>query len=160
MSTITHLFRFHRWANLRLLDACATLTPEQLAATSPGSFGSIQATLVHYILNETRFIDVLRESDASFGAFPDPLPSVAELRAVAISNADALDGFARSVDDDTRVRGELRGRPFDIPAYIPLFQAVNHGIEHRTNITTTLASSGVEPPTLDLWSFQRAGEAP
>ena len=39
----------HIWANERLLDACATLTDEQLRANVPGTYGPILATLHHLI---------------------------------------------------------------------------------------------------------------
>ena len=47
--TITDLFRHNRWANLRLLERCATLTSEQLNATMTGGYGSIRDTLEHIV---------------------------------------------------------------------------------------------------------------
>ncbi|MCY7419541.1 MAG: hypothetical protein LH650_13840, partial [Chloroflexi bacterium] len=41
-------FGHHVWATLTLLDACARLTPEQLATTVPGTYGRILATLRHF----------------------------------------------------------------------------------------------------------------
>ena len=36
-----------------------------------------------------------------------------------------------------------------------LIQVVNHGVEHRTNITTILAQQGIQPPSLDGWEYMR-----
>ncbi len=36
-----------------------------------------------------------------------------------------------------------------------LIQVVDHGIEHRTNITTILAARGLPSPTLDGWEYMR-----
>ena len=37
----------HLWATLRLIDRCLKLLPEQLELSTPGTFGSIHATLEH-----------------------------------------------------------------------------------------------------------------
>jgi uncharacterized damage-inducible protein DinB len=42
-------FRHHAWANDRILEACANLTPEQLSTPCPGTYGPILATLRHLI---------------------------------------------------------------------------------------------------------------
>ncbi len=47
--------QYNRWANLHLIDALLTLTPEQLASSAPGTYGSIYDTLVHIIQAETRY---------------------------------------------------------------------------------------------------------
>jgi len=38
-----------------------------------------------------------------------------------------------------------QGQNFRYKAVALLIQAVNHGVEHRTNITTILAQQGIEP---------------
>ena len=50
ISPLGDAFSHHIWATERLIDACATLTPEQLAASVPGTFGPIAATLAHQAL--------------------------------------------------------------------------------------------------------------
>ena len=40
----------------------------------------------------------------------------------------------------------------------PLFQAYHHAVEHRTNITSILATYDLPTPNIDLWAFIRAGE--
>src|SRR5262245_55150110 len=40
-------FGHHVWATLQVLDVCAGLDPEQLEATSPGTYGTILDTLRH-----------------------------------------------------------------------------------------------------------------
>ena len=39
---------YNRWANLKLIDACSKLTPEQLAVSGPGAYGSIYDTFRHF----------------------------------------------------------------------------------------------------------------
>ena len=41
------LFRFNRWANAKMLDACRKLTPEQYAAEPVPGWPSVRATVWH-----------------------------------------------------------------------------------------------------------------
>jgi uncharacterized damage-inducible protein DinB len=42
-----------------MLDACAGLTNEQLAATVPGTYGSILDTFRHLVAADTSYLSVL-----------------------------------------------------------------------------------------------------
>jgi uncharacterized damage-inducible protein DinB len=42
-------FNHHVWASLRVLDACATLEPEQLQTSVPGTYGTILDTVRHLV---------------------------------------------------------------------------------------------------------------
>jgi uncharacterized damage-inducible protein DinB len=57
--TLTTLFSHNLWANLRLLERCAELTTDQLAATIPGAFGSIHDTLQHIVTAEHSYFSRL-----------------------------------------------------------------------------------------------------
>ena len=45
--TLTNLFNHNLWANMRLVEACAGLTEDQLDTTVTGTFGSIRETFRH-----------------------------------------------------------------------------------------------------------------
>lgn len=158
MTLLPELFSHHRWANLTLVDALAELPPEELERRAPGAFGTIHETLHHLILNESRFIHVMRG-----GTVPPPGPKdllpLAELRRLADDQAGVLTDFATRFVEGDRLQGTFQERPYDFPAYIPLFQAYHHGVEHRTNITTILATYDLPVPNLDLWSYQQAKES-
>jgi uncharacterized damage-inducible protein DinB len=160
MSLLPDLFRHHRWANLRLIDHLAGMSPEDLARKAPGGFGSIHETLYHLVVNEARFIDGLAERALKFGALPSELPSCQQLRDMAARQAEELLAYSRELTNESRLKGTFNGQPFDMPAYLPLFQAYSHAVEHRTNITSILATYDLPSPALDLWAFQAAGEAP
>ncbi len=48
-STLDDAFGHHVWATLTLMDTCATLTPEQLDASVPGTYGPIIDTMRHLV---------------------------------------------------------------------------------------------------------------
>ncbi len=158
MTTLPHLYRHHKWANLTLIDHLAGRPAEDLQRRAPGGFGTIAETLTHLLYNESRFIDALEGRQADGAGGPAPSPSLSELRAMAEANASKLIAIASNVQEGERLTGTFRGEPFDFPAYVPLFQAYHHGVEHRTNITSILATYDLPTPNIDLWSFDAAGE--
>jgi uncharacterized damage-inducible protein DinB len=56
-STLVELIRYNNWANAQVLAACQELTERQLAATAPGTYGSIHKTLGHIIGAEADYVD-------------------------------------------------------------------------------------------------------
>ena len=54
--TLVELIRCNNWANAQVIAACLQLTPEQLAASAPGVYGSIHRTLGHLIAAEADYI--------------------------------------------------------------------------------------------------------
>jgi hypothetical protein len=43
--TLVELIRYNNWANTKILATCQKLTADQLAASEPGTYGTIYATL-------------------------------------------------------------------------------------------------------------------
>lgn len=159
-TTLVHLFRHNRWANLRLLAACAALDPEQLGARpAGGTFGSIEDTLVHLLAAEERYVALLTGE-------PQPEPKLREsegypgferLRARAERSGDALVAMAEEDPYEQILRGRRGEEAYELPAVIPLVQAIHHGNEHRTQITTLMGRQGIEPPDLSGWGYGEAG---
>ena len=44
----------------------------------------------------------------------------------------------------------------DAPVIVELLQAINHGIDHRSQIATMLSQQDIEAPELDDWSYHEA----
>ncbi|MGE0600746.1 MAG: DinB family protein [Dehalococcoidia bacterium] len=160
MTLLPHLYRHHKWANLALIDHLAGLPDEDLQRRAPGGFGTIHETLFHMLANEGRFIDTLSGKELVFNPLPAELPPCSTLRQWAETQGDQLIDYAKTLTEDSRLSGTFKGEAFNMPLYVPLFQAYNHGVEHRTNITSVLATYDIPTPGLDLWSFMDAGEAP
>ena len=72
-------FRYNKWANLKLLDVCAHLTDQQLQLTSPGTYGSFAATLLHLVAAEQRYIKRLGGSKPELSEKSE-FPGVTALR--------------------------------------------------------------------------------
>jgi uncharacterized damage-inducible protein DinB len=153
------LLRHNLWANLRLIDVCTGLADGQLDAEAPGTYGGSRLTLVHILANEYGYAAAVRQGPPAHQfTRGDALPPLPALRDHARSSGEELIRLAAALVPDTILRGEFQGQPYEMPAAIPLMQAVNHGTEHRAHIVTILTGLGVVQPQLDMWAYWDSGE--
>ena len=148
-------FRYHRWANLHLLDVCSRLSDEQLQLTSPGTYGTIATTLQHLVGAEQRYVARLT------GAAPatnerDEFPGVAKLAQLATDSANRLIESAAKVtpDDVTELNRDI-GK-FKLHLGVVIIQALHHGNDHRTHICTILGHHDIPYGEMDVWAYGEA----
>ena len=152
---LSDFFKYNLWANLRLLDACAHLSDAQLDATTKGTFGSVRETLMHLFASEEGYV-------GSFtGTTPTPplkeltaFPGFDELRRRAERSGKELLTITEQRDLSQILH--LDGGTYDAQAIIVVIQAINHAIDHRSQIATLLSQQGIEPPELDAWAYNDA----
>lgn len=157
MTTIlAEIFNHHLWANLGMIDACATLEAAQLETAAIGTYGAIGATLVHVASAESRFIAaVTSDSTGVTVSEREPFPGFLAIRVSLQQSGERLIALAQSEHDDRLVTGERGGQPFSFALSVFMMQAVDHGKEHRTHVAASLTQLGVEPPNLDGWAYAR-----
>lgn len=155
-STLVELIRYNNWANAQILAACLELTPEQLAATAPGTYGSIHATLGHLIAAEADYVGRMT------GDGPRPpfkwadRPALPDIAAFAEQVAAALLDTVQRIPPSHVVHEEEDGQTIDYHARFLFLQTINHGIEHRTNVTTILSGLGLPALEVDGWAYMFA----
>jgi uncharacterized damage-inducible protein DinB len=155
MSTrLLDFFTYNCWANLRLLDACAALSDAQLDATMTGTYGSVRETLMHLFSSEEGYV---RRWNFT-GERPAPplkefttFPGFDELRRRAERSGKELRAIAEQTDLSEILH--LDDGTYDAPVIVVLIQAINHGIDHRSQIATLLSQQGIELPALDGWAY-------
>jgi uncharacterized damage-inducible protein DinB len=153
-AALAEMFRHNLWATMRLLDACEKLTDEQLDTTLPGTFGSIRATLLHWLRNEDRYVSFLRGQQPNPRLTVDPFPGFEALRASAERSGSDLVEIAENLPEDPILRTKSdEGEPVELPIMTLVVQALNHATEHRTHIASLIGHQGVEPPNSDGWSY-------
>ena len=154
--TFMEFILYNNWANQQVLQACQNLSEDQLATTSPGAYGTIRDTLEHIIRAEAFYLRLLT------GNCPQPLfkwedrPDLAEVTAYATEVGKALVDMAQRVLPTDQVVEEDEGEQFHYQALALFIQIINHGIEHRTNITTILNQGLQTPPDVDGWAYLNA----
>lgn len=151
--SLTTLFKHNLWANLRILELCATLTDEQLNTTVTGTFGNIRDTLEHFVTSERSYFS--RISTGQRFSRPDDAPplTIAEMIEWSRTTGAGLIEWAPKVNADDTVEIDWDGTPRNVPKTVLLTQAINHATEHRAQIMVMLTQLGIEPGSMDGWSY-------
>jgi uncharacterized damage-inducible protein DinB len=153
-SLLGDAFAHHVWATLRLVDACLSLSPEQLGGTAvPGTYGSILETQRHLVGSDAWYL--YRVTGDSSHRIDEDHMDLPELRA-AMEGHGAV--WSQILAQDPDPDAVLVGRNDDgsetrAATGIRLAQVLHHGTDHRSQICTALTTLGVEPPGIDLWDF-------
>jgi uncharacterized damage-inducible protein DinB len=150
---VAEFLRYNAWANRELLVACEKLSREQLDSRAEGTYGTIYETIVHLVRAEAAYLHRLTGELRPPTFRWDDSPGLPDIRGYAGQLGDALTEAARRVQPTDVVSHEWQGQPVSYKAIVLLIQAVNHGVEHRTNITTILSQLGVEAPGVDGWNY-------
>jgi uncharacterized damage-inducible protein DinB len=155
-SVLIRLFGHNTWADLTLLEFCEGLSAAQLDATAIGTYGSIRATLAHFIYSEVDYVNL------ATGKWPPVIPPEDRFEGFAVLKegvrwaGDELRQLAIAARADTIVRVERPEEPvYEYPLASFLVQVLHHSAEHRAQIATILTQVGLEPPNLSGWQYMR-----
>jgi uncharacterized damage-inducible protein DinB len=149
---LAEAFRHNAWATKQLLGFCRNLTPEQLAATAPGTYGSILATFNHIVSGDANYLPRPKITRPAWSADEDDISDLGELEARVDETgrlweqylADPLDAkYLLSLDEGA----------FECQSSVPVVQALYHGNVHREQICSILTALGMEPPDLQAWEY-------
>jgi uncharacterized damage-inducible protein DinB len=145
--------RHNTWANIEVLRFCAALTPEQLAWTAPGTFGSIHATLQHIVGAEQGYLFTLTGGELPpAGPLPtEGLVPLDELRSRAVTSAERLERLLGSDFDATKHFRLRRGGT--ATGGVLVSQYLHHGSDHRAHVGTILGARGLAGPNCDVWAY-------
>jgi uncharacterized damage-inducible protein DinB len=145
-------FRYHRWANLHLLDVCAGLSPDQLDLTAPGTYGTVAGTWLHLLAAEQRYLrrfdgpePQLREKDG--------FPGIAVLKEQAAQTGDGLIEAAARISPDDVIDSKYDNQPVRLHLGVVMIQALHHGNDHRTHICTILGHHQIPYGDMDVWAY-------
>ena len=152
-SLLQDAFDHHVWATMRLLDACLTLSTQQLETPVLGTYGSILETQRHIVGADASYLFVT--SGGLTPVIDEDHMSLSELRAEIEGHGAA---WSRVLGEDfdpdaVLVRRRDDGSETHAPMGIRLAQTLHHGTDHRSQICTVLTTLGVEPPAIDVWDF-------
>src|SRR5262245_55324728 len=154
---LAEMLRYNRWANLSLFEACRALTDEQLDSRAPGASGSVRELLTHIAGGQQTFVRRTQgrqhESELNRGS---AWPGFDALLDVVRRSCDDLIAIAEGLDADSDVDLPWMGKTYRFPKGFFLVHAVEHGVEHRTEVKLMLAPLGFETPDLDGWQYAAA----
>jgi uncharacterized damage-inducible protein DinB len=148
-------FRYNKWANLHLLDACADLDENQLQLTAPGTYGTIARTFMHLLSAEQRYIRRFTGEQPRLQSDSD-FPGIAELMEHATRTGDELIALAGRIQPSDPIEEEDQDGRVRIESGVVLIQALHHGNDHRTHICAILGSHGLHYRQMDVWAYGEA----
>ncbi|HEV2249951.1 MAG TPA: DinB family protein [Candidatus Limnocylindria bacterium] len=156
MSDLAVAIEYDNWATEKLAQFCATLTAAQRSLTTPGTMGTIEATLIHLVGAKERYATALRGT-------PPPDDAVSERTtkdlATVLARAKALSAwfaeYARGPIDVDRIitRRAADGSTQQLPAGILIAQFLHHGNEHRAQLGSIFGANGIEPPHYSAFNW-------
>ena len=158
---LSNFFKYNLWANLCLLDECVQLSDAQLDTTTTGTYGSVRETLMHLFDSEESYARTLTGK-----ILTPPLedlthfPGFDELRRHAKASGEALIAFAEQADQEKLNEIlHLDGGTYDAAVTIVVIQAIQHAVDHRSQVATLLSQQGIELPDLAPWGYNDAMHA-
>jgi uncharacterized damage-inducible protein DinB len=156
MSDLAAPIEYDNWATEKLAQFCAALSPAQRALTTPGTMGTVQATLVHLVGAKERYATALRGT-------PPPDDAVSEKTttdlAQVVTRAKALSKwfgeYASGPIDVERIitRRGADGSTQQLPTGILIAQFLHHGNEHRAQLGSIFGANGIEAPGYSAFNW-------
>lgn len=153
LDVLSTLYHHHLWANLRLLQACATLTPEQLETSHIGAYGSIIEILEHIVGGEQSYFSRISTGKPLQRQENQAPMTLAEMEESLRRTGAGFIEWAAKVQPTDTVEIDWDGIMRDVPKTILLTQVINHGTEHREQIKVILTQLGIEAPDLQGWAY-------
>ncbi|HWQ03206.1 MAG TPA: DinB family protein [Candidatus Nitrosotenuis sp.] len=153
------LYEYDAWANRRLLDAAAKLTPEQFQRDLGSSFPSVRDTLVHIMGAQSVWLDRwLGRASAGLPKAAD-FPTLESIRVrwreLESELLTFVGGLTPEMIAEVREYRTLSSGVLRNPLWQALQHLVNHGSYHRGQVTTMLRQLGAGPVSTDLIVFYR-----
>ncbi|PYU21908.1 MAG: damage-inducible protein DinB [Acidobacteria bacterium] len=159
------LFAYDAWANRRILDATAALSPEQFTRDLGSSFRSVRDTLAHILGAEWVWLERFHGRMPASLPSADQFPDLASLRGRWTQFESDLLSYVGGLSAADLERSfdyrDTKGNPHSFVLWQALQHLANHGTYHRGQVITLLRQLGAKPVSTDLIGFfrERAAQA-
>jgi uncharacterized damage-inducible protein DinB len=153
------LYDYNSWANHRVLEACATLTPEQFTRDLGSSFRSLRDTLAHIYGAEWLWLERWHGRTPTALPSPSDFPDLETIRRrFGEMDRNLVDYVASLTAGDLQRVMEIKttaGAVYAQPLWQMLQHLANHSTYHRGQTATLLRQLGAKPVSTDLIGFYR-----
>ena len=144
---LVELFKHKTWATLLVIEALQGMDTDVLDLTTPGTYGTIRATLQHLVAADESYLATItgKQPGHPLPAEQVPLEALANRTRELGPRWDALARDPRAPSRELTTRDGWR-----TPAAIPIAQAIHHAECHRGHVLSVLGAYGIELPGLDI----------
>jgi uncharacterized damage-inducible protein DinB len=157
------LYRYNRWANDRLFQAAAHLSPEAFVEDLGSSHASVRDTMLHIVWAE--WIWLQRWNGVSprtvFSAAEFPSPDAVRARWSEVEREQRR--FLEAVTDKRLLAVvpyvNLEGQTWQYPLWRQMYHVVNHSTYHRGQLATMLRQLSARPSPTDVLVFDDEQES-
>lgn len=156
---IRTLFRYNQWANARILDAAAKLSPEQFLAPSEHPHRYLRGVLTHALFAEWIWRKRWEGESPTTRLKPDDFATFEALRSRWAQEEAELMKFIENVTEE-KINAPFHytsteGTKYENILWESMAHVVNHGMQHRSEAAAILTELGFSPGDLDLILFTR-----
>ena len=158
---------YNDWADVRLLAACARVSPEQYAAPTSYGRGGLRATMVHILDNIWQQRITLQgyyqeplADEAAYDAtelHEDAFPTLAVLRERWLIEQQEMRAYLDTLTEETlngTIRYVIPGALRERVVWHILLDVIIHATQHRSEAAALLTGYGHSPGDFDFTMFQ------
>lgn len=154
VKALENLYDYGYWANRKLFDVIAQLTPEQFTQTVAGSYGSIRNTMVHVLSAEAGWLDRCGGPKRGPRLNPEDFPTVKSVIQAWNKVETNVNGFLAKLKDEDLLRNvEFSFGPseeYSMQLGELMHHAAIHGVHHRGQIALLMRLLGRVPGNFDI----------
>jgi uncharacterized damage-inducible protein DinB len=155
--TLVEMFKYNAWANQVLFDACLLLTAEQFDARVKGISGTVRELLMHLAgAQQTMILRTQGRQHEGELVRWSTWPGIDQVIEITRETSQALISAAEQINGAEEVDLPYQGQKYRYPKRFFLVHALEHSMEHRTEVKVALGILGVETPDLDGWFYSQA----
>lgn len=151
---LERLYDYGYWANRKLFQVLAQLTPDQFTQAVAGSYGSIRNTLVHMLSAEWGWLDRCGGAQRGPALKADDYPTLESVVERWGTVERHVREFLSSLSDEDVARVVAFTNPLGEKRSMVLGalmqHAANHGVHHRGQVALLLRALGYTPGNVDL----------
>jgi uncharacterized damage-inducible protein DinB len=151
------LYKYNQWANAKILNAAANVSPEQFLADASYPHGGLRSTLTHTLFAEWIWRNRWEGSSPTVRLKPEEFPTIESLRRRWLEEEKLLMAFIESLTDDRLNEAiqykNTKGVPLQQILWKMMAHVVNHGTQHRAEAAAMLTEFGCSPGDLDMIYF-------
>lgn len=159
LAEIHTLFDYDAWATERILIQAAKLLPEQFAASPGANNSSVRQILAHTLVAQLLWRTRFETGTSNIDSKADDALTADALRQWWAEERQAMRAHLATLTDDDLdrpFRFERRGEMAELTRWHILFQLINHGTQHRSEVAALLTDYGHSPGDLDFFLFVRS----